>query len=59
MKTFLRSVITVLGMSAVTAFGQSSAVQLRPISTTKLVGGFDEGTAEISSYDAGSKRLLW
>lgn len=58
MKKRLLSILTVLGMSAMSAIGQSSPVQLRPISTTKLTGGFDEGAAEISSYDAGSKRLF-
>lgn len=58
MKTLLHTLFFGILLYSSTAQAQSNALHLRPISTTKLEGGFDEGAAEISSYNEGSKRLF-
>lgn len=56
MKKTLLIVLCVLA-AAYLGFSQPGALSLRPLSTTDLEGGFDEGAAEISAYDPSTQRL--
>jgi hypothetical protein len=55
MNRILLSIFAFLGTLTVAA--QNQPITIQHLSTTHLEGGFDEGTAEITSFNPGAKRL--